>query len=313
MKLSNSWNGTSDLFDPYCGANFDWVPPIGYTPTPGGPTNQKSHYGFWNIELTNVLTDDTYCHSWDKIQACYEADDTSLKVGRAVSVIGAVLSILIFFFLIFATFMTYPQCLLRFVGVVMAVLSMASLVFFVGISTDICDHEDFNCSYGTTAWFAIPSCIFWAAAAIATLFFMDERERDSERQQFDKEPLPPPPESPQFVTDTAAATEAPVPTAPVLSVYGVAPTATLIGFEEEEPKVSWNQACGTQKYGSRKMVMMNKNEKDGVSCIIISCILALEREGSCSLLAWISDESLAVVNYVLSARVGRHWTKDVNT
>jgi len=241
MKLSNSWNGTASnlIIDPYCGANFQWVPPIGYTPTPGGPTNQKSHYGFWNIELTNVLTDETYCHSWDQIQACYEADDAALKVGRAVSVLGAVLSILIFFFLIFATFMTYPQCLLRFVGVVMAILSMTSLVFFVGLSTDICDDEDFNCSYGTTAWFAIPSCIFWAAAAITTLFFMDQRERDSEPPQ-DKEPLPdgppPPPESPQFIVP-AAAMATPVPTAPVLSsVYGVAPTATLIGYEEEEPK-----------------------------------------------------------------------------
>jgi hypothetical protein len=129
------------------------------------------YVGYWSRELDETAAAAAregksrhYCNaSWDQ----YTKDtvfDGLWRFGKAVTIIGAILSVFVFLFGIFIIFVKGSKCVFSFIGCSSIVLAILSILLLSGLGSDVCDFEE--CRMGLGCYMAIAASLLWVGNAV---------------------------------------------------------------------------------------------------------------------------------------------------
>jgi len=125
--------------------------------------NENVGYGFWGWYNDYYEECDDYGDVWDV--------DAPTKFGRAIGILGALLGWVTFITLLVASCVRFPgpKIFFRILGSCMFVMAIFALLLLVGLASE--PNE-----MGGPAYCVIPGALFWIAAGVTTMFFMQERD-----------------------------------------------------------------------------------------------------------------------------------------
>ena len=129
------------------------------------------YVGYWSRELDETAAavareggSRHYCDAaWDK----YTKDtvfDGLWRFGKAVTIIGAILSFFVFLFSVLIIFVKGSKGIFSFIGCSSIVLAILSILLLSGLGSDVCDFEE--CRIGLGGYMAIAASLLWVGTAI---------------------------------------------------------------------------------------------------------------------------------------------------
>jgi hypothetical protein len=161
----------------------------------------KIFVGYWSRELPEYAMnadgqDRNYCVSWDAATKD-SLFDGSWKFGKAVGIVGAMLSIIIFIVSIYTIFYKIATRFFSSVLCSCVVMAVFSLLLLSGLGSDVCTAE--LCRIGPGGYLAIFTFFLWLGAA-ALAFKLKALSQEPEYEYPDTKSTAPSPQYPQ-ITD----------------------------------------------------------------------------------------------------------------
>lgn len=129
-------------------------------------TSLKIFIGYWSRELPAFAMNNdgrNYCVSWDTATKS-NAFDGPWKFGKAVGILGALLSCFPFFLGIYVICYEATPKTFSFITCTNATMSTLSILLLAGLGSDICEAE--NCRIGPGGILSIVGFFLWLGATV---------------------------------------------------------------------------------------------------------------------------------------------------
>eukprot|EP00529_Nitzschia_sp_RCC80_P028481 CAMPEP_0113489126 /NCGR_PEP_ID=MMETSP0014_2-20120614/26370_1 /TAXON_ID=2857 /ORGANISM="Nitzschia sp." /LENGTH=259 /DNA_ID=CAMNT_0000382857 /DNA_START=75 /DNA_END=854 /DNA_ORIENTATION=- /assembly_acc=CAM_ASM_000159 len=159
-------------------------------------TSLKIFIGYWSREIPEIAANDdgrNYCVKWDSFTK-ENLFDGSWKFGKAIGVMGALVSAIPFFLGLYVICYKVSSRTFSIMACTDVTMSIFSLLLLVGLGSDICKAED--CRIGPGGVLAIVGFLFWlGAGALAykmrTIALSEEERAMLEAAEYTEDSPPP--------------------------------------------------------------------------------------------------------------------------